>query len=663
MEKKIGKNVSSGAKKVETVVKENEFTAENVNKPVKTVKKTTTKKTTAKKPTVKKQTAASAARKEATAKAKKKESAAAEKRVEKAKAKAAKKEKKLMHKAELKQKKYEKKAALKEKKLARKEMLAKKAAERKQKKAERRAALKEKKVERRAERIARREMLKNESKAERNKRLAREKKERIAAKRQRQEARQKAHENKMKARNAARARKAQDKKHKREQRTERKKQERGFGGWLAAVISLGAVCLALATVVTAGALRMNDMTLSAENNARATLFEMVSVSEQLDNNLDKLRIASGANEQRNLLTDVLVESALMESALEKIPVDQATSTNISDFVNRTNRYANMLLNKLARGGSLDEQEKNTIAYLYEINSKLYNELNELATHMTKKDFRQFLSGGQGAMSEKFTQMGEGTRKEPEDIVDAPFAQQGNVGENKLSSLEEITSARAEELVREYLGGYHIAKVNFTGEALATDFTCFNFVLTDENENEIFAQITKNGGKLAFFDTYEECTDKNFDLETCDAIARDFLEELGIDNVEAVWLSDGGMVANLTYVTTDGGVRAYPDLIRVRVCESKGRVVGIDARGYLVNYGERSYGDTISQTEAEARLAEGLEPTASNLALIPLEGKEVLAYEFACNYGEEQFIVYVDAKTGEEIRIFRVRNSAQGSYLE
>ena len=662
MEKKIGKNVSSGAEKVETVEKKKKITAENVDtmsekSPAKKpVKKTAKKKTS-------KGTGAVAAADKKSKPAQKKEKAAAKNRLAKAKRKAEKKEKKLQKKASLKEKKLEKKAAIKEKKLAHRRAIAEKRAERKKARLERRAALKEKKVERHAERIARREMLKNESKAERSKRIAREKRERIALKRQRQEARQKAHENKIKARRAAHARKASDKKHRREQRTQRKNQRRGFGGWLAAVISLGTACLALGAIVTAGAFRMNDMTVASENSARATLYEMVSVTEDMDNSLAKLRISSGVEEQRRLLTEILVDSALMESVLERIPVDEATSTDISGFVNRTNTYARSMLTRLASGKTLTEEQKQTISYLYEINSKLSGELTSLAMQMKDSDLKKFLAGKEGTMSESFSQMGQGARERQEEITDAPFADEGNVGENKLSSLEEITSSQAEERAREYFEGYHVADVRYTGETTAPGMNCYNFILTDENGLKIFAEITKNGGKLAFFDTYEECHQKNFDLDTCDGLAREYLAGLGIKNVEAVWLSDGGMVANLTYVSNDNGVRAYSDMIRLRVCEEKGRVVGVDLRGYLLNYEKRSLKAGISRSEAQSLLSDGLEVTGANLALIPVDGKETLCYEFACNYGEEQYLIYLDADTGAEVELFRVRQSAQGSYLE
>ena len=651
MKKNIGTNVSSGAKKVERV---EELTPQDANAKSAPAPAPKKKRTSSKRQA-----------------AVKREKKAADRRVEAARARAGKKEQKLEKKAELKAKKLEKKAALKEqklekkralaeRKLAKKEALQRKKTERAEKKAERKAALKERRVERRAEKIARRELLKNETKAEKEKRIAREKREHAALRRRKAEAREKARADRRQARENAHARKAEERKHKREQRTERRRHAPGFGGWLAAVISLGTACLALATVVTAGAIRMNDITVDVEGGYRSTLYEMVSVSEQLDDDLSKLRVSSGSNEQRKLLTDILVDAALMESALERIPVDNATSTDISAFVNGTGSYARTLLGRIAAGGTLTPAEKERVAQLYEINDKLYNELNTLATTMTAGELRAFL-GGNGPIADRFGELAQGTKEEPRETEEAPFADEGNVGENALSSLPEIAQSEAEELARKYFEAYHMAEVRFAGETVAAA-SCYNFTLIDENGLEIYAQITKNGGKLAFFDTYEACTQKNFDLETCDAIAREYLAGLGIADVEAVWLSDGGMVANLTYTTVREGVRVYPEIIRIRVCEEKGRVVGMDARGYLLNARERSFGAAMDESEARARLSEGLQPYAVHLALVPVDGREVLAYEYGCTYGEDEYIVYLDAQTGEEVQVFRVRTSARGSYL-
>jgi len=417
-------------------------------------------------------------------------------------------------------------------------------------------------------------------------------------------------------------------------------------------------------VVTAGSFRMNEMAMRAENAYRSTLYELVAVTETMDDNLAKLRVSAGAGEQRMLLTEILVETSLMESALEKIPVDAATSTDISAFVNRTNHFARRMLAKLAAGDPLSEREKAAAAQLYEINAALAHELNDLAVNTPADELRAFFEGEAGNVQSRFREWGSSAQEKREEISDAPFAGEGNVEENGVEKAPEVSVKDAEQKVRAFFEGYHVADVRMTGETAARDMQCYNFSITDENGAEIFAQVTKNGGNVAFFDTYEQCSVKNFDLASCDAVAREFLAARGFEDLTATWFSDTGMVACITYVAQTDGVRRYPDMVQVRVCEEKGRVVGMDARGYLLNHGngDRETQPAITEGEARAKLSPELEVAASNLAIVPAMGRETLCYEFVCNYGEEQYIIYLDAKTGDEVRIFRVRESARGNYL-
>ncbi len=659
-ENKTGKNVSSGAKKVERIENDKAKAAAKVSAPAgaKKTKKTTssTKKATAQRSTK------TPAHPKSDERAQKREEAAAEKRLNAAKAKAEKKEKKLLSKAQLKEKKLEKRAKLKEQRLQKKAAFLEKKAERKQKKLDHAAELKARREERKSQKAARREMLKNESKADRSARREREKKEKYAQRNTRREAREKARARRMESRQASKERRSQERRHKREQNTERRKHAPGFGGWLAAVISLGVACLALGTVVTAGAFRMNQMDLNTANAYRSTLYELVSVSGDMDNSLSKLRVTSGANEQRRLLTNLIVDSELMESALERMPIESMTTTDMTSFVNKTSQYSNELMRKLNAGIPLSAEEKAKVEQLYKTNAGLYSELNTLTTTMEEKDFKEFIGGKEGTVMQKMGKISKGTAR-IEETEDAPFSEEGNVGKNRLSDRKEISRSEAEELARKYFENYHVKDVQFMGETATESAECYNFRLTDEDDVELYAQITKKGGELAFFNLYEACPDKNFDLDTCDMLAREYLESLGIDGVEAVWLSDAGMVADITYVGVQNGVRIYPDLIRVRVCESKGRVVGIDAMEYHLNHKERELEAASSRETAQTSLGEGLEPYAVHLALIPVDDQEVLTHEFACTYGDEEYIIYVDVKTGEEVQIYRVRMGAHGSYLE
>ena len=121
-------------------------------------------------------------------------------------------------------------------------------------------------------------------------------------------------------------------------------------------------------------------------------------------------------------------------------------------------------------------------------------------------------------------------------------------------------------------------------------------------------------------------------------------------------------SDLAFVPVQEGVRLYPDLVRVRVCESRGRVVGMDALMYRLNHHER----TIGTPREEALIAEYLSPRlrveAAHLALVPFGGEERLCYAFECTFGEEQYLAFLDAVSGEELALFTLVHGEGGDFL-
>ena len=51
---------------------------------------------------------------------------------------------------------------------------------------------------------------------------------------------------------------------------------------------------------------------------------------------------------------------------------------------------------------------------------------------------------------------------------------------------------------------------------------------------------------------------------------------------------------------------YPDMIKVKVCEQRGIVTGLEGISYVLNHVERNAGKAvISKSEAKSKLADGL----------------------------------------------------------
>lgn len=684
MEKKnngIAKNSSSGTEKVENVAARAQEKADGVGSKggEKIASKGAAERATASKRTVNQpKTTKNANKPEAKKQSKiqenvkeKREKAAAKKRLNaalkkeelKAQKEALKEERKAKSKekkAELKARKTELRAERKERAAARKAKADDKRRQMKEAKRVRKTQTKEKRALRKAEIAARKQLLKNETKKDRAERLEKERAQKAA---ERKAQRERAYRLKLKKKEAKlkkRERRMEEKQHRRQ-----KQRAPGFGGWLAAVISLGAVTLALTAVVTVGAINMTDMNGAMTTGYRANFYELVGIVDAVDNDLNKARISADPNNQSAILTDLLVQSRLAESNLEKFPIDMEADVNLTAFINRTSEAAQMMLDKIRSGEKLSERDAALLEKLYQTNHKVRAELNGLSSELSEKNMTNFLKSKKGnSVFERFHTM-ENLTIESDFGSDGPFGEVppfARGGERKEEG-EGITSMEAEELCAEYFKDYRIRTIDYAGETTSGAIDSYNFFLKDDQDRRIFAEISKRDGALIEFDFYEDCKDRNFDTERCKAIAEDYLKVLGYENMTAVWVNESGAEVLFNFVSEADGVVFYADSVKVKVCETKGKVVGFNAVSYLQHHKKRQALSTdLTLGEAMDRLNGKLSVEASRLAVIPETGGERVTYEFLCTYENDLYFVYVDANTGAEVKILGVTDTAQGRAL-
>lgn len=580
------------------------------------------------------------------------------------KEKGVKKAKKVKAKKPLSEKRAAKIKQREEKKLER----AKLNAERKQKKLERKlahkearqdriAALKEKRAERKEQRKERRDMLKSESKEARRERIAEEREAKHAEHKAKHEAylaeKQAKREHALKVRAEKRA----------ERNDKAKRRTPGFGGWLAAVISLGVTTLALGTVLTFGWLNMDNMQAEMATGYTESLYELNSVIDNLDADLSRAQVSSSSNDRVRVLSDIAIESQTAETILERFPVDIQMTEQLSSFINKMGDSAKQMLYTVANGGELTSSQVASLQYMYETNAKVKEEINRLVTTCDGKDLLNAMRGKSSNLVNGFTTIQNNTFEEPRGIQDGPFA--GSVDKTNakaLSGAEEITAQEAENLAKQYFADYKVSGADCSGEAVADALTVYNVNLKTE-DGDMFVQISKLGGKVVAFDSYKDCSKNNFSVDRCIAIAEDFLTSIGYDGLKPVWTSENGTTCNLNFAPVQGGAILYPDLVKVKVCEERGIVTGVEALSYVLNHGERKLSKpAISEAQAKASVNGNMEISGSRTAVIPFDGGEVLCYEFTGTYGGNDYYVYVDAATGEEIEVLTVIGTKQGRAL-
>lgn len=677
MEKKtnteIAENLSSGAEKVERIekevaVKNSQKSGEPVRKSVKSVKKT------------------GAGMQRTTQQAQKKAVEAVEETLNKANAeteKAAKRVEIALAKKRAKAEKAKKKQKAKEAKRA---AAAKRREETAQAAKEKREAFLKRKAELKAKldaEIADLEKERAEKRAKREeRRKARLEKRRAAKADKAAKAKQFRKGNKDKQKTSAKTTQPE----KRQKQNDRKGERRakGYGGWLAAVISLGAVTLALTTLVTVGAMDMSAMNRGAMAANRGTLYEFIGVMENVDEDLDRARISNTPAQQSRILTDLLVQARVAEIDLEKLPMKAEDDANLTSFINRTAQTAERLLAKLRRGDKLTEQDQAKLQELYETNHTVRCQLEEMSAKLTEKDMKNFLKGAKNKLTETLDGIERATL--PENAIgsaktlEEPFGdfalekRDGTDGENGKENEngkddkrttpdqdkegEKLSSSAAEERVKAYFSEYAIEKIDYAGETISRGVAAYNFCLKDKDGVSIFAQVSETDGSLIRFDYYKDCKDRNFSADSAKIVAEEFLLKLGYGDMIATRLSEFGTDADFLFVKESNGFLIYPQSVKVKVCEERGMVTGFDASEYLQNKATMVEPNAkISLSDAQTKLHKDLSIVGSQACVVKAADKMRTAYEFICNYEDETYLIYVDAVTGDEISIVNVRELA------
>lgn len=632
-EKKPTEKKNKATEKVENIVEENELSpAEEIKAEIEREKEKAAY--SAEKPKKQRQTKSPAEKRdEKIRRAIEKE----ERREERAKERAEKKETKKQHRLQKKEERKQKQADLRLERLRKKEA-----------RLERRDLIKNETRVERAERIAREKQAKRDERAAKREMIMQKREERAALRREKLAAR--------------RALKEQQRRLRYENKKDRR--SRGIGGWLAAVISLGCVTLVLGTLFTLSLVtRMGGDNLY-ESALERTFYDLVSYVDNMEVNMSKFMVSGDEREQQKLLGDISLQANLAAADITELPMQDESKYYTTKYINQVGDYAKYLNNKLIDGEKLTETDMENFSKLYEINSNLKLSLSKLSAAID--DDYKFVSMGDDSdaniVLSGFTGLEEGAVEYPKMIYDGPFSDSLETEKVKGLSGEEIEKSEAVEKFKAIFDNYKFDKAEVVGETNGK-IPVYN-IEAKSGDEEFYAQISKQGGKLISMNCFKDCHEVKADVDAAVKIANAFIEKAGISGMKAVWSSDNAATVYINYAFNDGGVIVYPDMIKVTVCQQRGVVSGFDATEYYLNHTERKIGKAeISEEQAVKNMSTNLEVSSTRLAVIPKgQGKEILAYEIAGTFNGSTYYVYVDAKTGRETQIFKVVETTEGMLL-
>ncbi len=508
-----------------------------------------------------------------------------------------------------------------------------------------------------AEREAKRQMLKNESKKERSERLVKER-----------EQKRQAYLQKRQQKEQERNRILQEKRLKREQRLKERRQNRerrkGYGGWLAAVISLGIVSLVLASVLTFTFLMPTAEDNMLEAGYQKNFYDTVEQIDNIDLNLSKALATADKGALQQYLVDTAINSELAENDLQQLPLHDESKHYTTKLINQIGDYAKYLNKKIIIGDKLTQEDYQALSTLYRANLALKNSLQDMMGNMGDNfSFSSMLEGNSKNLVIKgFDELQNLSVQYPELIYDGPFSD--GLTEREIKGLKgaEIDESAAKEKFNKIFNNYELKSVQNVGLA-SGEIECYN-VQAQVNGDILYAQISKKGGELVMFSYAGSCNAVHCDEDKATEVAAEFITSLGIKDMKPVWVNLSNNVYTINFALEKDNVIVYSDLIKVRVCAETQMVIGLEARSYYTNHTERVIGTpSLSKSQAAKKVSDNIELRTCRLALVPIgTSSEKLCYEFSGECDGSTYYVYIDAINGRQVEMFKVIESTEGTLL-
>ena len=403
-----------------------------------------------------------------------------------------------------------------------------------------------------------------------------------------------------------------------------------------------------------------------ENNYQYDFQSLLSTVKNIETNMSKAIVSTSHSMSVELLTEVWRQADLAQTYLGRLPLTHSTLKDTAKFLNQVGDFSYAMAKIHMDSGTLTKEQRNDFQRLNNSCSYLSQQLQEMNESVTSGEIT-FAEGSRESNEGNLDEAAENlvmrnfttVQKEMEDypklIYDGPFSDHISEIEPKWIEGEKITIEEGQKKAIEFIGSENVEEVENSGniEGVIKAYK-YNIKIKDQEESA-YVEITQKGGHVLKAMMNRLPHEQKLSMEEAQKKADEFLKEKGYKNMENSYYQKYSNVGVFNYAYTEGDVLCYPDLIKVQIALDNGGFLGIEAQGFHYAHHERKIEKpVITMEQAKENLIEDFELTSERLAIIPTDFKsEVLCYELKGTYNYKWFIIYINAKTGEEEQILQI----------
>ncbi|WP_112181197.1 MULTISPECIES: germination protein YpeB [Paraliobacillus] len=411
----------------------------------------------------------------------------------------------------------------------------------------------------------------------------------------------------------------------------------------------------------------NEILVQAENNYQRAFHDL---SYEMDLLHDKIGTTLAMNSKERIspqLIEIWRITSEAQSDVGQLPLVLMPFNKTEEFLSDIGDFSYRASVRNLEQEPLTDDEINTLNELYQTAGDIKNELRKVQHAVLEENLRWM-----------DVQLALASEDEPMDntIIDGFETVEETLGgysesdlsasltgisnethEFKFINGKNISETKVEDRIRELFDldqdiDLTVAK---SGDGATIPMYSASFEKDDEHG---YIDISTKGGHPLSFMLNREIKDQKLSLNDAQLEAEKFLEKNGFENMEMFQSSQYDHVGVFQFLYQQDDVRIYPDKIQMKVALDNGEVLGFIGTDFYRNHVERKIEEpTLSIDEAKEKVNPSVAIQDQHLAIVDDSGmEEVLAYAFLGTKDNETFRIFINAMSGAEIHVERLKTA-------
>ena len=393
-----------------------------------------------------------------------------------------------------------------------------------------------------------------------------------------------------------------------------------------------------------------------DNMYELSYYELVGSLENIDVDISKLIVSSSPGDSLELVSSISRKCDFASSALGSLPLSHPASMDTMQYLNTLGDYCRSLVKSGGEHIMLSEGDYQNFDYFRQSCIQLRTTLEGVtySYDISPTEDWEYYQMVSTDSYDPFTFEQNGGIEYPSIIYDGPFSD-ALIGAQALG-LSESTCTQDEALQ------IAAAALNISyDELFVSALNSKNIDGYSCSSQEGDTAFIANTGDIIWMMKDAQTAVENLAYEQCVQKAQEYLSQLGINDMVDTWSQTYNGQCIISFAYNQENCVIYPDLIKVKVNAENGDIIAYDALGYFMNHTQRDIPKKILKSDdAQNTVLGTLDVMDSKLCYIPSGGGgETLCWEFECMQNNEKYLVYVNALTGIEDRIYKVVETMDG----